>query len=280
MNYTLRIPLIGVLCLLMSLDLSAQHTPLTEALKMLTPAFGYAEAEKRALTGELAFPISSWEKKPISGDYLYMQYRHESTDTAPFENDVILKHYFKIAKEQGGAGIFRGKVYGAYKMAHKGHDLRFLVEIYDGGLSYSLIIVKVGDAKAETPEIASDSSKDLYQQIISSGRVSLYFNFETGSSTLSDDSGSALKEVLTLMEEHPSLQLKIEGHTDNVGEEARNQILSEARANAIHGYLISKGVDRTRITAQGFGSSQPIASNDTEEGRSRNRRVDLVKVSD
>lgn len=70
-------------------------------------------------------------------------------------------------------------------------------------------------------------------------------------------------------------KLTIEGHTDTTGEPAANQPLSEERAQAVKKYLESKGVDPARLEARGFGSSQPVDTNDTEEGRAKNRRVDF-----
>lgn len=80
------------------------------------------------------------------------------------------------------------------------------------------------------------------------------------------------------MEEHPGLQLRVEGHTDSRGAEVYNQRLSEDRAKAVKQYLVKAGINGTRITAIGYGESRPIASNDTSDGQNRNRRVEL-KIS-
>ncbi len=75
---------------------------------------------------------------------------------------------------------------------------------------------------------------------------------------------------------HPGLNLEVEGHTDAVGSDAFNQKLSEARADAVREYLVNQGLKSEAVTAKGFGKTQPVASNDTPEGRQRNRRVELV----
>jgi outer membrane protein OmpA-like peptidoglycan-associated protein len=81
-----------------------------------------------------------------------------------------------------------------------------------------------------------------------------------------------------MLKAHPEMKLAIEGYTDNVGGAAKNQALSEKRAEAVKTYLVSNsGVPAERLTAKGFGSSKPAASNDTEAGRQKNRRVELVK---
>jgi outer membrane protein OmpA-like peptidoglycan-associated protein len=72
------------------------------------------------------------------------------------------------------------------------------------------------------------------------------------------------------------LRIEIHGHTDNIGDEASNQQLSEARAKAVYDYLIQKGIIASRLAYKGFGKTQPIASNDTPEGRQTNRRTAFV----
>lgn len=100
--------------------------------------------------------------------------------------------------------------------------------------------------------------------------------FETGKSTLKNTSYSVLDQLATIMQQHSEYRLKIEGHTDNVGSEASNQRLSQARATACYNYLVSKGIAPNRISAAGLGSTRPVAENTTKEGRDRNRRVEFI----
>ena len=81
------------------------------------------------------------------------------------------------------------------------------------------------------------------------------------------------------MTDRPNMRIQIEGHTDNQGEAAYNQQLSERRANSVAQYLIEKGIAPTRITRKGFGESLPAQSNDTEEGRAANRRTECRIVA-
>jgi len=78
------------------------------------------------------------------------------------------------------------------------------------------------------------------------------------------------------MAEHATITVAVEGHTDSVGSDAYNQKLSERRAQAAVDYLVSQGVDASRLQPTGYGESKPMASNDTADGRAQNRRVDLV----
>lgn len=104
--------------------------------------------------------------------------------------------------------------------------------------------------------------------------------FEIGKAIIKPSSFPFLDEIVTVMSDPDATQWKLEikGHTDNVGETAYNQKLSEQRANAVKDYLVSKGVLATRITAQGFGETKPIASNDTKDGREKNRRVEFFVI--
>lgn len=99
--------------------------------------------------------------------------------------------------------------------------------------------------------------------------------FETSSNKLKATSNQSLDVVAQMMKEDNTLYLDIEGHTDNVGTDAFNQQLSEKRANAVKAALIKRGVDESRMTAKGFGETQPIADNGTADGRAQNRRVDM-----
>jgi OmpA-OmpF porin, OOP family len=100
--------------------------------------------------------------------------------------------------------------------------------------------------------------------------------FETGKSKLRTSSFKGLNDVAKIMTENPGIELAIDGHTDNVGSDAFNQTLSDNRANAVKTYLVSKGVDASRITATGYGESKPIATNATAAGRQQNRRSELT----
>ncbi|MFI5097821.1 MAG: OmpA family protein [Candidatus Acidiferrales bacterium] len=100
--------------------------------------------------------------------------------------------------------------------------------------------------------------------------------FDTGSYTLKPGAREKLAKISGILLAHPGLTLQIEGHTDSVGSDEFNQQLSERRADSVRDFLAEQGVPVSSITARGFGKTQPVASNDTSEGRQRNRRVELV----
>jgi OOP family OmpA-OmpF porin len=104
--------------------------------------------------------------------------------------------------------------------------------------------------------------------------------FETGSDKLSPESDAVLEHVQKYLEEKPEVTLlRIEGHTDSDGDDAANQTLSEARSMAVAMWLVAKGIDCKRLLPVGFGESQPVAPNDTAEGKAQNRRTSFFNAA-
>jgi len=104
--------------------------------------------------------------------------------------------------------------------------------------------------------------------------------FDTGSYTLKPGAREKLAKISGILLAHPGLTLQIEGHTDSVGGDEFNQRLSEQRAGSVRDFLANNGVPASSITARGFGKTEPVATNDTPEGRQRNRRVEIIVNGD
>lgn len=103
--------------------------------------------------------------------------------------------------------------------------------------------------------------------------------FDFGKSELLPESFYELNRLVDLMNENTKLEIEVQGHTDNIGSNERNKVVSQERANSVMNYLLSKGIAKERIHAVGFGKSNPITANDTEENRAKNRRVEFVIVN-
>ncbi len=103
--------------------------------------------------------------------------------------------------------------------------------------------------------------------------------FETNKATIKPESTTELERLASLLIENPTIRLEISGHTDNVGSYRANQKLSESRAKSVVEYLVSKGVGSSRLEYKGYSFNQPIADNNTAEGRSQNRRVEFKVLS-
>ncbi|MCU0643536.1 MAG: OmpA family protein, partial [bacterium] len=103
-------------------------------------------------------------------------------------------------------------------------------------------------------------------------------NFETNSDQLTPDSFAILDEVIVGLVDNKDVSLEVRGYTDDRGSATYNQKLSERRAIAVMQYLVSKGVEQSRLTAAGYGKKDPVASNATPEGRAQNRRIEFVRT--
>ena len=118
----------------------------------------------------------------------------------------------------------------------------------------------------------------MKKAIDATGRVALYINFDVDKATIRPDAQPTLAEIDKLLKADAALKLSIEGHTDNTGAAAHNQELSAARARSVLGALVGLGIDPARLQSKGFGQDKPIADNGSEDGRAKNRRVELVKI--
>lgn len=140
----------------------------------------------------------------------------------------------------------------------------------------------VVDAKDECPDAAgdgaSDGCPDTPQIVLESGRIAIKGKlvFELNSAELLPRNARLLDALAKLMKESTQLKrVEVQGHTDNTGEADFNQQLSVQRAESVRHALVQRGIEAGRLTVKGLGASQPVAPNDTPEGRARNRRVEL-----
>ncbi|MCC2615186.1 OmpA family protein [Aestuariibacter halophilus] len=177
---------------------------------------------------------------------------------------------------QKGAGI--GAVVGALIGKGTGdHDKsRYVWGAALGALAGSAIGSYMDKQEEELREELSDTGVEVYRD---GDTIRLYIpgniTFATGESRIVSGFYPVLDDVAKVLKNYEKTRLSITGHTDNVGEAAYNQQLSVNRANSVADYLAQSGVNPARLQTQGFGESQPIASNQTVEGRQQNRRVEL-----
>lgn len=143
--------------------------------------------------------------------------------------------------------------------------------------TYTLRIAQVGYEEYEAPIAHIGDSMHVVLKPIKKGEVFVMRNlhFATNKTRILSSSEEALEALFGYLERNPEIRIKIMGHTDNVGKDAANQRLSEGRAEAVREDLIKRGINETRIEAEGYGETRPIDTNDTEEGRQNNRRVEV-----
>jgi OOP family OmpA-OmpF porin len=182
--------------------------------------------------------------------------------------------------------------YVAYHGAKDGKDINVAVLTmeYTGGpydsKAYSiragdvLVYVDVVTAKSVENKMVVVKAADMADALATKGSIDLYgIYFDVDKSDIKPDSTKTLDEIASLLKIDLSLKLEISGHTDNTGDKDHNMALSEARAKAVVDVLVKKyGIDPARLEAKGYGDTMPVASNDTEDGRAKNRRVELRKI--
>ena len=121
-------------------------------------------------------------------------------------------------------------------------------------------------------------TKDLQLQPIEVGVTvrlkNIYFDFDK--TTLKNESFTELNKVVDFLKSNPSVEIEISGHTDSKGSDDYNASLSQGRSEEVVNYIISQGIDSYRLTAHGYGEAKPIDTNDSEEGRANNRRVEFT----
>ncbi|MFN4144320.1 MAG: OmpA family protein [Runella sp.] len=141
--------------------------------------------------------------------------------------------------------------------------------------NFLLVPIKKTPSEAKTKPIVNEK---IFDNIKAGQSVSIEDNiyFDQSSYLLRPESHGQLNRLATILRNNPSIKIEIIGHTDNVGDPKLNQILSEQRSKVISNYLINKGVEENRIEHRGAGQNQPLVSNDTEENRQRNRRVQFI----
>jgi outer membrane protein OmpA-like peptidoglycan-associated protein len=204
--------------------------------------------------------------KAIEGEYFYWD-----IGTRDGISEIQLYRNFETALKRAGYQILYPGTPNNLT-ARKG-DQYIYMELK--GPFYYLTTVKVQPMKQE---VTADATA-MGNEIDASGHVAVYgIHFETGKANILPDSEATLEQVKALLDARPDLKLRVEGHTDNVGGRAANQKLSEARAAAVVAWLSDHGIDKSRLSAQGFADTKPVEDNSTEEGRAKNRRVELVKM--
>jgi outer membrane protein OmpA-like peptidoglycan-associated protein len=120
-------------------------------------------------------------------------------------------------------------------------------------------------------------AEEITKELSEKGKVVMYINFDTDKATLKPDGKQAVDEIAKALKTNKDLALQVNGHTDNTGDAQKNLILSKNRSKAVVDALIGMEIEKSRLTSNGFGAENPIADNSTEEGKSKNRRVELIK---
>ena len=241
------------------------------------------------------FPIGPMDKEgktglqEVEGEFWMVEYA--INDGATKASGIQIQRNFQNAARQAG-----GSIEGTYpqwctlmlddsfqlgngctnygttlKFSKGGREFWTFVNAVSASDGYTLFILERGAMKQEV------SVNELVEKLNKEGFLTLYVNFDTGKATIKPDSDKTLDDAAAALKAAPNLKVEVGGHTDNVGTPQANEKLSSDRAQAVMAALVKRGVAASRLTAKGYGQSSPVADNRSDEGRAKNRRVELVK---
>lgn len=287
----------------------------SEILKYETRAFDKLELLSGAVSGRKDAPEPVPSRTAVEGKLTRIAYRapenRSSIEVLRNYEQALTAGGFKIlfACEQMQCDVKGGESWGskggAFNRAATPKDMfaqmfgqeeeqRYLLAKLaraEGDVYASLYVVNKPQAKRVFANLIVVESQPMQANMVkvdaaaiskgldAEGHIALYeVYFDTGKADLKPESDAALAEIAGLLKDKPALKVLVVGHTDNVGELVINQTLSERRAKSVVQALAGKqGIARDRLTAVGVGMAAPVASNDSEPGRAKNRRVELVK---
>lgn len=271
--YSLLIIMSAVLPLFSQEDEGGCKDP---ALFTRMPNFHIYRCEDREFD-KFEFPVNSSNKQIVEGHFIYVNYYLNENAQAP-GGLQIARNYTNAAKKIGGQIIYEyddgGSQISILKISKNGAEVWAMV-IAGGNGMYTINII---EKEAMKQDVVADANS-MANSIKETGKVAVYgIYFDTGKAILKAESQPALQEISKLLKADAKLKLFVVGHTDNTGLFDANIKLSMDRALAVINALTTQySVNAASLKAFGDGPTSPVATNDTEEGKALNRRVELVK---
>lgn len=219
------------------------------------------------------FNLGNSKKTKVEGQYTRIQYQPPSNLTTKPSELQLVRNVENALKQIGGkvAGVYNGVE--VLTLTKEGKE--FWIEVFGNSYgAYGLTIVQK-DAMAQ--EITANADA-FANGLKTTGHITVEgIYFDTGKASLKPESQQAIGEVVKLLKSDAGLKVFVVGHTDNAGALDGNMKLSQERAQSVVQELVRSGINAARLKAYGNGPYSPVASNDAEDGRAKNRRVELVK---
>lgn len=221
-----------------------------------------------------AFPLGIGRTQQVEGRLTVLNYYPQATASEKPSELQIVRNYENAVKKLGGTVLYTDKGKGTFKVVKDGKEVWVDLWAEFTG-KYGLTIVEKETMNQDIEANANVFSNDIR----ATGHAAVYgIFFDTGKTELKPESEQAIGEIGKLLQADANLKVYVVGHTDNVGTLEGNMKLSQGRADAVVQALVGKhGIAAARLKAGGVGPLAPVASNDAEEGRAKNRRVELVK---
>ncbi len=221
-----------------------------------------------------AFPVSAKNNETVEGHFWALNYYPQATATQKPSELQILRNFEAAVAKIGGTSVYKTRARETFKLVKDGQEI--WVDLWaDFTGKYGFRIVQKQAMEQDIQANAAVFGNDLN----ATGHAAVYgILFDTGKATIKPESAQAIGEVAKLLKGDAALKVYVVGHTDNTGVLEANMKLSQDRADAVVQALVqTHGIAATRLKAFGAGPYAPVASNDSEDGRAKNRRVELVK---
>jgi outer membrane protein OmpA-like peptidoglycan-associated protein len=219
---------------------------------------------------EFEFFLSDSETKMIEGNRTYINYRLKEGSAQPSFFQVR-RNYTNALKAKGATLLTERDNYASWKLVQGEKEIWIALQVFDDGWQYDLNIIEIAAMEQEV------TANEMLEALNKDGFIALYINFDTGKADLKPETQGTIDQITALLNSNEDLKVSIEGHTDNVGQPAANKALSEQRAKSVMNAVLKGGIVAGRLSAVGWGQEKPLADNRSEEGRSKNRRVEIVK---
>lgn len=209
------------------------------------------------------------------GIYREAWYRKKEDSKRVLSGLQILQNHVQAIKAVGGE-VVKESDGSVFRTTYHGNELWIYVNANTSSTdldNYGIISVEVQVMKQEV------TAQDIQGTIAAQGKIALYgILFDTGKSDIKPESEKAINAIATYLQQNPEVTIYIVGHTDNVGDLAMNQKLSRSRGESVKNFLVTRhGIAAVRLTGDGVGPVCPVSTNETEEGRTLNRRVEVVR---
>ena len=244
------------------------------------PGYYIAEYQETAFDSYTFTVTEGGNKKEQAVEGHKYEYRYNLMDNATVPSPLqVVRNYQNAARAAGGQVLYGIEDDTTLRLVKGGNEVWFSIGVGNRPSGVPIMMVVI-EKKAMTQDVTMDA-KAMANDIGETGRVAIYgILFDTGKSELKPESAPALAEIAKLLKGNPTLKVYVVGHTDMVADLATNLKLSQARAQSVVNALVSQhGIASARLIAFGDGPYAPVASNKTEEGRAKNRRVELVEIA-
>ena len=218
------------------------------AISLFTAQLGYAQIQNGTDSAKLIIEFTDTEQNPLTDRMLVVT--NQGSDDQEFKGKT----------DENGKVVIR---------VPKGNQYQVVYRAVDGPVEFQAF--KIPDRRGRLTFTFNPQYERVKDRIYTLQDV--YFN--TDKATLRESSYDALNDLLSAMQTNKAMRVEIAGHTDDRASAEYNKDLSQRRAESVKAYLVENGIAKDRIRAKGYGESEPVASNETEEGRQKNRRVEV-----